>query len=205
VYLDQAEVRENLIDNGGMEGTYDDESGGGGGTVNVASGWSKYNVETDGTDTLDAETSIVHSGSKSQKAICDTTEGIFGFTTPLSIGSYYTLSVFLRGANGGESIWCFGTSFSRLLTLTTSWVKHSFTFKSTASHTYTSVALYTGTNQTFYIDDISLTKLDTRAATSASRTLDYLDGKVDSVIIWDRALTPEEAAWQQREPYAPFK
>jgi hypothetical protein len=57
--------------NAGFEGTYDDESGGGGGTVNVAPSWNNSGCETDGTDTLDSEGTTVHGGSAAQKIIAN--------------------------------------------------------------------------------------------------------------------------------------
>jgi len=51
-----------LVTNGGMEAPYDDESAGGGGTVNVANNWNNLNCETDGTDTLDECTALFDPG-----------------------------------------------------------------------------------------------------------------------------------------------
>ena len=74
-----------------MEGPYDDESGGGGGTVNVAPGWDKLNVLTDGTDTLD-ESATAHSGSKSQQInVAAAARGIVSSANVFTSGKFYLM------------------------------------------------------------------------------------------------------------------
>lgn len=76
--------------NGNMDGTYDDESGGGGGTVNVPPGWNAYQVETDGTDTIDKDTSAKQSGTASCKiSVSAADEGIVYPATGLTAGKWY--------------------------------------------------------------------------------------------------------------------
>lgn len=75
---------------GNMDGTYDDESGGGGGTVNIPPGWNSYNLETDGTDTVDKDTGNFQTGTASCKITVDAAnEGIVYPITGLTAGKWY--------------------------------------------------------------------------------------------------------------------
>jgi len=172
VYLDQGNIRENLIINGSMEGTYDDESGGGGGTVNVAPGWNASAVATDGTDTLDKETTIVHSGSASQKIDVDgQNQGITLAANPGVNGKYYTISAWVYVNTGAVYIRVFGGSISPaevVSTTTGSWEKIEMTLLSAG--TFSIFIRSSGGAATFYVDDVVLTRNDTADASTADKT-----------------------------------
>ena len=76
---------------GTMEGTYDDESGGGGGTVHVPPNWTAYNVETDGTDEISKKTADKIDGLASVHiAVNADDEGIeYDMTGLLTAGVWY--------------------------------------------------------------------------------------------------------------------
>lgn len=161
-YFDWTYCHKSLVNNGGMEGTYDDESGGGGGTVNVAPDWDSIGVETDGTDTLDKETTIIHSGGASQKIDVDgTDEGITqNFTTV--IGKLYTVVfwTFIESGNMYSYIWGASAAVAKLVMKGIGvWQRGSYTFiaDSTTSRLR---FLSSGGAAKFYIDDASANELD---------------------------------------------
>jgi len=95
-----------LLTNPGFEGTYDDESAGGGGTINVAPNWNNQGCETDGTDTLDKETTTIHGGSASQKAVVNAgVEGVVTDEVPVTSDSWYQLSVYAYRISGSGLMW----------------------------------------------------------------------------------------------------
>jgi hypothetical protein len=98
---------DDLLTNGGMEGTYDDESSGGGGTINVAPNWDNLNCETDGTDTLD-ESADAHGGSSSQQIAPDGTfERIItspGDAFALVQGNWYLFTFWVKITSGGVQV-----------------------------------------------------------------------------------------------------
>ncbi len=169
IYLDKMVVKESLVVNGGMEGTYDDESGVGGGTVNVAPGWNLFAVETDGSDTLDKETTIVRSGSASQKVDVDAQgEGIKTPGSVTSSGDYYTLSAWIYGVSGNvEFLDNSRIDISLIFTPDVGvWTKHSISFL--ASQNSPVYIVSQGGAATFYVDDVVLERKDTAAASTVS-------------------------------------
>ena len=200
-YWDDVRVESNLIVNGGMEGVYDDESGGGGGTVDVAPGWNKQGVETDGTDELSKETTIVHSGSASQKIDVDANgEGIVQGLN-LVVGQYYTLSTWIYIASGEATLRLFSVAESFItpaITTTGAWLKVSLSFQSPNSGVQIMIRS-SGGAATYYVDDVTLTRLDIAAASTADRNRSFADGKIESVALWDRAMGFEEVQERKGE------
>jgi len=90
-----------LLTNGGFEGVYDDESSGGGGTVNIAPNWNNFGSELDGTDTLD-ETADAHGGSKAQEITVNAAnEGVTSAATIVfASGKRYYFELYIKGVAG---------------------------------------------------------------------------------------------------------
>ena len=169
-HVQQCMVLPNLVNNGGMEGTYVDESGGGGGTVNVAPGWAKSLVETDGTDEL-SESADAHSGSASQKIDVDAANE--GIVTDAQLATdaakWYLFTTWLKATAGtirlhhGEA-----SNLDKTFTPAAVWTRHAFVAQGDAGG-----YLYirsSGGAATFYVDDVSVIELDdlTITATAAS-------------------------------------
>ena len=157
-FMSLARGGKEMVPNGGMEGVYTDESGGGGGTINVAPDWDELNCELAGTDTLDAS-ATAHSGSKSQSINVDATdEGIqnhgvvFGADT-----KWYLVTVWLYGVAGNVKV---QDAAAEILSETVtpavgSWTEYSWVAQSAG----TSRALYitsTGGAANFLVDDVSV-------------------------------------------------
>jgi hypothetical protein len=161
IHIAQVQVQANLVANGGMEGTYDDESAGGGGTVNVAPVWSALGVETDGTDTLD-ESADAHSGSKSQQINVNTgNEGIWTEANVFTANKWHLVSVWIKGTSGNVLLLDSGGSNDFLETITSpsaSWTKYSFVTYQTANNR---LVVYSGGGAAnFLVDDVSVIPLD---------------------------------------------
>jgi len=176
-YWDSVELRENLIVNGGMEGVYDDESGGGAGTINVAPGWNNSGCETDGTDTLDKEATIVHSGSASQKIDVDgSAEGIITESAPsLVVGKSYTLSCYMYVTSGEGRLQVFssGGANKTVSSTVSAWTKLELTFTATTTSHNIFIRSLVGA-ATLYIDNISLIQVDEAAASTADKGSGYI-------------------------------
>jgi len=174
MHAQQVMVLPNLVDNGGMEGTYDDESAGGGGTVNVAPGWNAYAVETDGTDTLD-ESATAHSGAKSQQINVNATqEGIVSAATVFGANTkFYRVSVWLYGTSGNARIVSSGGGGIIDKTVTPavgSWTKYSWVVR--GDGTARNVYIWSGGGAAnFLVDDISVIELDDVSITATAATL----------------------------------
>ena len=95
-----------LSGDGSMEGIYDDESGGGGGTVNIPPNWNSYQVETDGTDTVDKDTTTYLDGSESVKITVDAAdEGIeYPLTGLVTDGVWYEAYGYIQMISGTAQI-----------------------------------------------------------------------------------------------------
>lgn len=201
-YWDEVSILANLVP-GSMEGVYEDESGGGGGTVDVAPGWNASGIETGGSDELSKETTIVHSGSASQKMVAESLEGITSEASlSLEANCYYTTSIYARGDSGGENLIFatngFTNNFAREFALTTAFQKFSVTFTPGADVTGVLLVLLGTGGGTIYVDDIEMHREDTRAANTASRTRDFATTTFEDVAIWKRGLGDEEIQrWRQ--------
>ena len=152
-YFDNLILTPNLVDNGGMEGTY---------VGGVAPGWAASS-----TPTLTDEISTMHSGGHSQKIVAaGNNMGIYQNLTGLTVGNSYLVSSWVYAPSGifnfivleGNSPW--GANLVLANSATGSWIKLNGVFKATQ----TSVTLFArsaiGGAGTFYIDDISVTPLD---------------------------------------------
>ena len=195
IYLDQFELRQNAVAGGDCEAA--DGNG-------LPSGWS--DTGSPDADETQTDTADYHSDTSSiYLASAEENEGVTQNIT-VEDASYYTITFFSKNDNQDVDV-TLGTAATATIDATTStntWTKFSYTFLTTDT-TLVLSAVSGAASQSGWFDDFSLVKLDTADATSAARTLDYLDGKIDDIRIWDRALTPEEAHWLQREPYAPIK
>jgi len=172
MHVQQCMVLPNLVDNGGMEGTYVDESGGGGGTVNVAPGWSKWAVETDGTDTLD-ESATAHSGGAAQQIdVAETGEGIQSDATLFVVGKWYLVTVWLYGTSGNVKIRDHALDFlDEVVTPPNgSYGRFSFVTFCDAAGSRKLVIVSDGGAANFLVDDVSVIELDdvTITATAAN-------------------------------------
>ncbi len=160
-YIAQVQVLPNLVDNGGMEGVYDDESGGGGGTIDVAPGWANYNCETDGTDTLD-ESADAHSGSKSQQInVTVDNEGIIGDNNSFTQYKWHVVTVWIKGTSGDVRISDSqaGAFFSEVIVApAAAWTRYSFVTYATLARKLRVTANAGAAN--FLVDDVSVIVLD---------------------------------------------
>ena len=161
MHVGQVQVLPNLVVNGGMEGTYDDEAGGGGGTIDVAPGWNNYNCETDGTDTLD-ESADAHSGSKSQQINVDAnTEGIVTAANCFTANKWHLITVWIKGTSGSVRLQDSGGGAFLSDTIPSpaaSWNQYSFVKYSTS--TFGLRVVSAGGAADFLVDDISVIELD---------------------------------------------
>jgi len=170
LYIHKVMVLPNTVNNGGMEGTYDDESGGGGGTVNVAPGWNAINVETDGTDTLD-ESATAHSGSKSQQVNVDAgAEGIIGAANVFTSGTWHLVTIWLYGVTGSVQILDSSSNFLNDVVTPSvgAWTRYSWVVKATNAN-----RLYirsSGGAANFLVDDVSVIALDDVSITATAAT-----------------------------------
>ena len=160
-YIAQVQVLPNLVDNGGMEGVYDDESGGGGGTLDVAPGWNNRRCESDGSDELSREAGIFHSGLYSQKVVADSTEGIESASSPFSTGKWHLITMWLYG-DGSDLVNIIDnqeTIIDETVTPPAAWTRYSFVGWAQYGNELLRIVSSTG-HGTFYIDDVSIVVLD---------------------------------------------
>ncbi len=169
-----------LVVNPGFEGAYDDESGGGGGTVNVAPDWSKRFVETDGTDTLDKETTTIHGGLASQKIDVDAdNEGVETDLISVVDDTWYYLSMWMYVTTGVASMRSIGAFmvFSVQDTIGTgSWEQVLAVARATSTGAWEFGALSSGGAADFFVDDASVKPLtlSTLFASVETNTADVL-------------------------------
>jgi len=145
--------------NSGMEGVYEDESGVGAGTINVAPGWNNSGCEVDGTDELSRDTTVVHSGSASQKiAVSAANEGITTDTDVFASGRWYTVVVWLYASLGKVRILDSDNEFlDEIVSPTSAWAQYSFRVKATSAQAL--IICSSAGAATFYVDDVSVTSL----------------------------------------------
>lgn len=179
IYCGQVQLHENNVDNGGMEGTYDDESGGGAGTIDVAPGWNKWGVETDGTDELSKDTAIFHSGLSSQKVdVTSTNEGILTAANVFTVGSWYAVTVWLYAISGSVRLYDPFGFLSETVTPGSAWSKYVFVVKATSNRPL--VISASGGAADFRVDDVSIVELDdvSITATAANEANSTEDGGI---------------------------
>lgn len=146
--------------NGGMEGVYDDESGGGGGTVNVAPDWNEHNVEKDGSDTLDKETTIVHSGLASQYInVNANAEGITTAANVFVANKWYLVSLWLYAVSGSVRVVdSSGFFLAETVTPPADWTNYEWPVKAIDAQTLL-IRSGSGAAAEFYVDDVSVKEL----------------------------------------------
>ncbi len=149
-YVDNVTFTPNLVDNGGMEGTY---------SSGLASGWSEYDPDSSGTPAEEGTT--IHSGSKAQKYTTTTsTRGIYQMLT-LTEGNMYLMSAWVKVDSGTAVMYASNQTYS-VTTSSSSWTRLSIVYKAGAPnggvwyhHVYA-----TNGAATFYVDDVSVIPLD---------------------------------------------
>ena len=190
VYIDNGVIRNDLVDNPSLEGVYVDQSGGGVGTINVAPGWDNDSVETDGTDELSKEATIIHSGGASQKAvILGSGEGIQQTITVI-VDKYYTVSGWINVTSGEAGMFLVNASGTidkrNDIIAGTGWNLQQHTFRATTTTLGLKFLCSGAGTHTFYVDDVVLTgPLDVADANAT---------KGDGLIPLKHAFSPVE--WQ---------
>lgn len=149
-----------ILVNPGFEGTYDDESGAGEGTVNIAPDWTALGIPTDGTATADKEVTTVHGGSASQYLVAPSTAGFRSAVNAFALHTWYQMSAWIYRVSG--SVFIRPRWWSSLITPSfepsaNEWIRISWTVytgytESTSRHF---VASGRGASE-FYVDDGSL-------------------------------------------------
>jgi len=163
-YCDKMEVLPSLIPDGGMEGVF---------TSGLNDSWTSYGA---GSGWSSEETTDVHSGSKSQKVTASNNNEGFSRTLGVATG-YHTVSFFAKVTSGTLQVATLLPSSSMNITGNT-WTKYCISFYSEGS---TGLWFYsTGAAATFYIDDVSLIRNDTRAALTAIKGPGYYSDQ-----LWD--------------------
>jgi len=159
IHVGQVQVLPNLVNNGGMEGTYDDESGGGGGTIDVAPGWANSGCLTDGTDTLD-ESADEHSGAKAQTInVAAATRGIVTDANSFTANKWHSVTVWAKRTAGDlQVVDGAGAFLSESFTPSATYSKHTFVCFATSATTLK--VLSSGGAANCLVDDISIIELD---------------------------------------------
>lgn len=157
IYVDQMEIRENLLATGDMES--------GSGDPWLPTGW----ITIFDAGEMAQETVEQHTGSSCVKygmgALSN--EWLYDLVT-LETDQYYTLSFFGKGEVGDETIrirsTAFGVNYNEYISVTVSWQKFSITFNPGDD---ASGAVWFGIGTNFdevFIDDVSLIRCDTADA-----------------------------------------
>lgn len=181
IYLDQGEIANNMVAQGGCEAADGNA---------LPTGWSDTgSPAADETQTDDAEQ---HSGATSILLNnCDADEGVTQDITVI-VGEYYTFSVWEKNNAQDVNAVLSGAATATIdITGDNSWTKHSYSFKATTT-TLTIKVTSGAANQSTWVDDFVVERNDTQAATTADRLRSFADGKAASVAVWDRAMTFEE-------------
>ena len=160
-YWDDLKLLPNLVNNGGMEGTY--VAAGGSALGDIAPGWQKV---YDYASTTYSKDLSEHSGSAAQKIACTASHqnGIVSqVNDSLVAGQWYEQAMWFKSdagqatpltgySVGDPSVWSYSLPES------SAWHRHSFIFR---ADTTGSANLYIYTNglsgsQSWYVDDVSL-------------------------------------------------
>ncbi len=164
-YWDSVELRENLIVNGSME------------SWSSATDLDDWTESISGSSTVNREGTVTHSGGFSTRIDIDgSTSSVFILQViPVVDGNYYTMSFWAKvdSISGTpilevSDLFDGGNNTSRQFTLTTSWIKYSYSFKATgtAGRNFL-MSRSTGTaNRSIYLDDISMVQVDEFPATA---------------------------------------
>jgi len=160
-YWDDLKLLPNLVNNGGMEGTY--VAAGGAALGDIAPGWQKV---YDYASTTYSEDLSEHSGSAAQKIACSLGQqnGIVSqVNVSLVAGQWYEQAMWFK-SDAGQAVTLTGYSlgapsvWSYSLPAGSAWHRHSFIFR---ADTTGSANLYIYTNglsgsQSWYVDDVSV-------------------------------------------------
>ena len=159
IHCAQIQILPVLNSNPSMEGTYDDESGGGGGTIDVAPGWDNKNCETDGTNELSREAGIFHSGTYSQKIVASAdVRGIATTANVIAAGKWCLISCWLYSSDGSIRVRDHSaTLFNKVVSPGATWTHYSWVVKGDADRKLWIVSHSGGTH---YVDDVSIVVLD---------------------------------------------
>jgi len=180
-YWHYCQAMPNLVDNGGMEGTFVDKSGVGGGTVDVAPGWDNQGCETDGSDELSEENVIVHSGGASQYINVDAAgEGIISSGNVFTANKWHLVSVWLYGVSGNAGLYNDDNLNVAVTPSAGSWTRYSWVVYAPYARTLRIWAA--GGASEFYVDDVSVIELDDVSITATARTQansTNADGSID--------------------------
>lgn len=146
---------------GSMEGTYDDESGGGGGTVNIPPNWNALNVETDGTDTVDKYTSDKMDGSACVKITVDAdAEGIeYPLTGLVTDGVWYEAVGFIQCVSGTAVLTTTGARAGYIFVFNNSTVWEASVMRWLSNGAGTLQCVSSGA-ATFYLDAVTVKEAD---------------------------------------------
>lgn len=187
-YWDDVRVEANLVTQPGCEAA-DGNS--------LPTGWSDTgSPAADETQTDDAEQ---HSGLTSILLNnCDADEGVTQDVTVV-VDEYYTFSMWEKNNAQDVNVVLSGAATATIdITGDNTWTKHPYSFK--ASTTTLTIKVTSGAaNQSTWVDDFVLFRNDTAAASTADRLRSFADGKVESVAVWDRAMTFEEVQARKDE------
>ncbi len=164
-YFDNIVITPNLVDNGGMEGTY---IACGSGNGNCApGGWNVYT--SGGAVASGSVSSTAHSGSSSQ-AITVTNGSYTNIdiaNLALTVGNYYLASVWVRSDTPSKSVYLtywnntsgiYGPSF--IFPAADTWYRLSFVIKATASTSQQFSVVTINSGFTYLVDDFSVIPLD---------------------------------------------
>lgn len=162
-----------LVDNGGMEGTYDDEKEAAE-TMNVAPGWTKYAVETDGTDILD-ESTDAHSGSKAQQINVDADfEGIATDANCFTANKWHLVTVWAKRTTGDLQVRDGAYKFlTESFTPSASYSEHKFVCFATVATTLKVTS--SGGAANCLVDDVSVKAIQTRYYTPLDSEVLFVD------------------------------
>jgi len=173
-----------ILANPGFEGVYDDESGGLGGTVNVAPNWDQSACERTGGETLDRETVVIHGGLASQKVFVDqSNEGVITNANVLAatdLGKWYRTNWWLYG-NGSNIRNDLGNGqvFDVVYAPSAAWTQYSVTGRLLTAATAKLRFRSSGGAVQFYVDDASVKQI-TLADMFSSR--DFGNANVDASV-----------------------
>jgi len=159
VYVDEGEVLAQLVTQPGCEAADGNA---------LPTGWS--DTGTPDADETQTDTAEKHSGASSILLNnCDANEGVTQDVTVV-VDNYYTFSFWEKNNAQDINAVLSGAAVTTIdITGDNSWTEHSFTFKA-ATTTLTIKFTSGAADQSSWIDDVTLTRLDTRAANTATKT-----------------------------------
>ena len=139
-------------------------------TMNVAPGWAKAGVETDGTDTLD-ESADAHSGGKSQLInVANSDEGIVSDGNCFTANKWHLITMWIKATAGNVRINNNNSTIDFTITSPgAAWTRYSFVGFSTAANIVFIRSVGGGAN--FLVDDVSVCQLNDVSITCVPASL----------------------------------